>query len=118
MEFVEVLAFLADHIDIRHVLVLNLVGWMLKCILCHADLADYTDVIPICLAFIGVFMALLMPVPPSGGFIMHGLANSSVAWMLHQIVKAAPKSAKKSAKEGFDTITRPLRTLTDDDKKK
>ena len=80
----------AQHVSIRHVLVLNLIGWGVKCFLRHMDWSDWTDIIPIVLGVLGIFMARFGLVDYQEHFIVYGLANAGLAWMLHRILKPIP----------------------------
>jgi hypothetical protein len=84
-----VLAF-AQHVSIRHVLVLNLFGWVIKCLLRHLGLIDWTDIIPVILGLSGVALAYFGTIDYGANFIIYGLANAGLAWLLHRIVKPIP----------------------------
>lgn len=90
MDILGGLAAFAEHISIRHVFVLNLIGWVIKCGLRHRDLENWTDIIPVILGVNGVIMAYIEIGTYSGSFIIYGLANAGLAWLLHRIVKPIP----------------------------
>lgn len=94
----------ATEISIRHVLVLNLVGYMIKCVLTHRGLEEWTDVIPFILGGLGVFVAYV-EVTAEGNFIILGLANAGLAWLLHQTIKRGGV-AWKHFKDKHDAGTR------------
>ena len=87
------LAF-GTEISIRHVLVLNLVGWIIKGVLTHKGWADWTDIIPLILAILGVGLAYFDEIMYPGNFIIYGLANAGLAWLLHRVVKQTKKTVK------------------------
>lgn len=94
MELLAAIAALAAHISIRHVLVLNLLGYCIKCVLNHRGLTNWTDAIPPVLMVMGVFLTLLDPVVYEGNYIVYGMANAGCAWLLHQGTKL-PAAIKK-----------------------
>lgn len=91
--FTTLLAF-ASEISIRHVLVLNLIGWMVKCFLQHRGWDNWTDVIPFILAIGGVTLAHFDLGAYQVNFIIHGLANAGMAWLLHKVVKETKKTVE------------------------
>jgi len=105
MEILTGLIALAAEISIRHVLVLNLVGWMIKCFLRHRGSEDWTDVIPIFLALVGVVLAYVDRTLYPWNFIIHGLANAGMAWLLHQTMKQST-SVWSKVKDKYDARTR------------
>ena len=80
----------AEHLSLRHVLVLNLIGWMIKCIFHHRGLDNWTDIIPALLGIFGVGLAYMESTAFQGNFIVYGLANAGLAWLLHRLVKPIP----------------------------
>lgn len=90
MEVLDGILAFAQHVSIRHVLVLNLFGWVLKCILRHMGQLDWTDAIPIILGISGIFLARFGVVNYGDNFIVYGLANAGLAWLLHRLVKPIP----------------------------
>ena len=86
---------LASEISIRHVLVLNLIGWMLKCFLTHLGYDNWTDVIPVILALCGVLLVHIDQLTYDSNFIIYGLSNAGMAWLLHQLVKETKRSIRK-----------------------
>lgn len=108
----EIVLTFFNHVYIPHVLALNLIGWGLKCLFNHKGWRQWSDIIPVLLGICGIFMAWASPVlirEHEGGFILYGLANASVAWILHQIFKAVPGGKTETMKEN---ITQTFRTLT------
>lgn len=103
-----VLGFL-NHVYVPHVLALNLIGWGIKCVLNHKNWKRWSDIIPVLLGVAGIIMAWLSPLKTFEGPILSGLANASVAWILHQVFKAVPGLASESMK---DNVTQTFRTLT------
>jgi hypothetical protein len=85
----------ASHLSIQHVLVLNLIGWMIKCVLCHRGLGRWTDIIPVILGVCGVVLAYIDHISFEGNFIVYGLANAGLAWLLHRLVKPIPGTVDK-----------------------
>lgn len=100
MEVLTGLIAFAAEISIRHVLVLNLLGWMLKCFLRHINYEDWTDIIPVILAGCGVFLAYIDQLTYVSNFIIYGLSNAGMAWMLHQLAKETKRSVRKLTGDG------------------
>jgi hypothetical protein len=92
----------AQHVSIRHVLVLNLFGWGVKCVLRHRGWLHWTDIIPVILGVAGITLAAFGRVDYGENFIIYGLANAGLAWLLHRVVKPIPFSdMRESAKRKF-----------------
>lgn len=85
----------AEHLSLRHVLVLNLIGWCIKCVLHHKGWDNWTDIIPPLLGIFGIGMAYMEAAMFQGNFIIYGLANAGLAWLLHRLVKPIPNLMKK-----------------------
>lgn len=85
----------AGYVSIRHVLVLNLLGWTIKCLLRHRGWDNWTDVIPVILGISGIAIAAFDDGTYQGNFIVYGLANAGLAWMLHRMVKPLPQVVKR-----------------------
>jgi hypothetical protein len=83
MDILGGIAGLATHISVRHVLVLNLIGWVVKFGFRHRGWDDWTDIIPLILAVNGLIMAYIEIGQYEGSFIIYGLANAGLAWLLH-----------------------------------
>ena len=88
----------AGYVSIRHVLVLNLLGWTIKCLLNHKGWSNWTDIIPVILGISGIWMAFIDTGTYQGNFIIYGLANAGLAWMLHRMVKPIPGAVKRLKK--------------------
>jgi hypothetical protein len=99
MEIIDTLLGLAQHISIRHVLVLNLWGWTIKCLLNHKGWGNWTDIVPPILGVSGITLAALDLDTTQGHFIVYGLANAGAAWLLHRIVKPIPGLIKQMGKK-------------------
>jgi hypothetical protein len=99
MEVIDTLIGLAQYVSIRHVLVLNLWGWTIKCLLNHRGWANWTDIVPPILGVSGITLAALDTGVVQGHFIVYGLANAGAAWLLHRIVKPIPDLVKKIGKK-------------------
>jgi hypothetical protein len=101
MDILLALQAFADSVSITHVLALNLIGWFCKGLFHHRGWENWTDIIPVILAVNGVIMAYITPIPYEGHFIIYGLANAGLAWLLHRIVKDVPRAVRnfKNGKE-------------------
>lgn len=98
MEPITALLAFAGEISIRHVLVLNLVGWIIKGCLNHKGWESWTDIIPVILALLGVGLAYFDEIIYPGHFIVYGLANAGLAWLLHRVAKETKKTIQKIRK--------------------
>lgn len=102
MEVLVGLQAFATHLSIQHVLALNLIGWFVKSLFWHLGISEWTDIIPLILGVMGVMLAYLTPISYEGSFIVYGLANAGLAWLLHRIVKPIPvKTLHASVKKRF-----------------
>ncbi len=99
-----ILAF-ANFVDIRHVLVLNLLGWAFKGCMGHSNrLLKWTDIIPVNLGVLGVILAYI---DQSGNIthpIIQGLANAGLAWLLHQGWKRTQGQVKEFTTQKMKTL--------------
>lgn len=84
--FSGLLAF-AGEISIRHVLALNLMGYIIKCFLTHRGWDIWTDIIPVFLAAGGITLAYMDIATVEDNPFIVGLANAGMAWLLHQTIK-------------------------------
>lgn len=100
MEILTGLIAFAAEISIRHVLVLNLMGWIVKCIFNHRGLHNWTDIIPVILSFAGVGLAYVDQSTYEANFIVHGLANAGMAWLLHKLMKETQQLTQKRKNGG------------------
>lgn len=98
MEPLTILLAFAAEISIRHVLVLNLIGWIIKGILQHRGLSSWTDIIPLILAPTGIVLAYFDEIIYPGHFIIYGLANAGLAWLLHRVVKETKRTIQEFRK--------------------
>jgi hypothetical protein len=99
----------AQHVDLGHVLVLNLIGWWVKCALHHTGNQRWTDIIPILLGVVGIALAYKDPNPGLDHPTIQGLADAGLAWLFHQGVK---KAQKVDVQEVKDFTTQKMKTLT------
>jgi hypothetical protein len=112
-----ILAF-AQFVDIRHVLVLNLLGWAFKGCMWHSQrLYRWTDIIPVNIGLIGVVLAYIDPATGTHP-IIHGLANAGLAWMLHQGVKRTQEQIKDYKTQKIKTLGNQRHKGTGDGKDK
>ena len=87
MEILTGLLAFATELSIRHVLALNLIGWMIKSFLQHRNWDSWTDIIPLILGACGIIIAYVDQSTYEANFIIYGLANAGMAWLLHKAVK-------------------------------
>jgi hypothetical protein len=95
VEILIALQALAADVSLQDVLALNVLGWVIKALLHHLDKADWTDIIPFILAVSGVALAFFDPVIVNRNFIVCGLANAGLAWLLHRVVKDGAQAVKQ-----------------------
>lgn len=95
MEIFAPLLALAEHVSIQHVLALNLFGWCFKGIFHHRGWDNWTDIIPVILGLLGIGLAFIDPITYEGSFIVYGMANAGMAWLLHRAVKGGHGVVKK-----------------------
>jgi len=98
MEILLALREFAAYVSIQHVLVLFLMGAMIKGTMHHKGLGNWTDIIPCLLMVLGVLLAVLDPIKYEGHFIIYGLANAGLAWLLHRIIKDGGAFVKQIGK--------------------
>lgn len=94
----------AQHVDLSHVLVLNLLGYMCKGLMGHSKFNRWTDIIPVQLGLLGIILAYISPNDMVNHPIIQGLANAGLAWMLHQGVK-------RTQEQIVDYKTQKIKTL-------
>jgi hypothetical protein len=95
----------ANHVDLAHVLILNLIGWMCKGGMGHhRQLKRWTDIIPVPLGLVGIILAYVAPNAGVYHPIIQGLANAGLAWLLHQGVKRTQEQVQEYKTEKIKTL--------------
>ena len=92
-----------------HVLALNLIGWCFKGLAAHFPITrKWNDCIPVLMVGMGIFFAWIYPTEGARNFVLQGMANAGLAWLLHQGLKRSAQIVKeiKEKKSGKKEVTR------------